>query len=61
MINFEKLNIFKIQKEMKNEMKAEKENFDDRPFTFKITKKRSPWTPEVRVYIKNKQIRKTKL
>jgi hypothetical protein len=47
MINFVKLNIFKIEKGMKNEIKQEKENNDDRPYTFKITKRRSPWTSEV--------------
>ena len=47
MINFEKLNLFQIKKGMKNETNSEKENFEERPFTFKITKKRSPWTPEV--------------
>ena len=47
MINFEKLNLFQIKKGMKNETKLDKENFEDRPFTFKITKKRSPWTSEV--------------
>ena len=47
MLNFEKLNIFKIEKGMKNESKADKELYDDRPYTFKITKRRSPWTAEV--------------
>ncbi len=47
MINFEKLNIFKIEKEMKNEMSQERENNDERSYTFKITKRRSPWTAEV--------------
>jgi hypothetical protein len=47
MINFEKVNIFKIEKEMKNEISQGKDLADDRPFTFKITKRRSPWTPEV--------------
>jgi len=47
MINFEKLNIFKIEKAMKNEISSEMENSEERPFTFKITKRRSPWTQEV--------------
>ena len=53
MINFEKLNLFQIKKGMKNETNSEKENFEERPFTFKITKKRSPWTPEVSLKIIN--------
>ncbi len=48
MINFEKLNIFKVEKEMKNEIKDEIGLYDDRPYTFKITKRRSPWNNEVR-------------
>jgi hypothetical protein len=51
MINFEKLNIFKIAKGMKNEMIDEKDNNEDRPYTFKITKRRSPWTSEVLLII----------
>ena len=47
MINFEKLNIFKVEKEMKNEIKGEREINEERPYTFKITKRRSPWTSEV--------------
>jgi hypothetical protein len=47
MIYFEKLKLYQIKKGMKNETKFDKENFEDRPFTFKITKKRSPWTSEV--------------
>ncbi len=47
MLNFEKLNIFKIEKGMKNEFREEKEFYDERPYTFKITKRRSPWTAEV--------------
>ena len=51
MINFEKSNIFKIEKEMKNDTRIEKELTDERPFTFKITKRRSPWTPEVSLVV----------
>jgi hypothetical protein len=47
MLNFEKFNIFKIEKGMKNDSRSEKEIYDDRPYTFKITKRRSPWTAEV--------------
>lgn len=32
---------------MKNDENNLKDNSEDRPFTFKITKKRSPWSPEV--------------
>ncbi len=46
---------------MKNETKSEKENFEERPFTFKITKKRSPWTPEVSMKNIYNKIRKTML
>lgn len=46
---------------MKNETKSEKENFDERPFTFKITKKRSPWTSEVSLKNVYNKFRKTKL
>ena len=60
MINFEKLNIFKIDKAMKNEMRREKENSDERPYTFKITKRRSPWTPEVRFIYLKLTLRRTK-
>jgi hypothetical protein len=60
MINFEKVNIFKIEKEMKNETRQEKDLPDDRPFTFKITKRRSPWTPEVSLKL-NYLLRRTKL
>jgi len=49
MIYFEKLKLYQIKKGMKNETKSDKENFEDRPFTFKITKKRSPWTSEVSI------------
>jgi hypothetical protein len=53
MINFEKLNIFKIDKPMKNndDISKNKENYEDRPFTFKITKRRSPWTSEVTLFL----------
>jgi hypothetical protein len=48
MLNYQILNIFKIEKEMKNDdISKNKENYEDRPFTFKITKRRSPWTTEV--------------
>ena len=49
MLNIKKFNIFQIEKEMKTEYKTEKEKIEDRDraFTFKITKKRSPWTNEV--------------
>ena len=51
MLNFEKTNIFKIEKGMKNENKNYKESSEERPFTFKITKRRSPWTAEVITFI----------
>jgi actin-related protein len=47
MINLEKLDIFKIEKGIKNEMEIERENIGDRSYTFKIIKRRSPWTSEV--------------
>jgi hypothetical protein len=50
MFNIKKLNIFQIDKnEMKTENKDEKDHNveTERAFTFKITKKRSPWTNEV--------------
>ncbi len=50
MFNFEKSNIFKIEKGMKNENINYKEKTDEKPFTFKITKRRSPWTKEVFKY-----------
>lgn len=36
----------KINESMKSD-KDSKEQSDDRPYTFKITKRRSPWTPDV--------------
>jgi len=33
---------------MKNEEHNIRDSFEDRPFTFKITKRRSPWTNEVK-------------
>jgi hypothetical protein len=48
MLYFDKLNIFKIDKEMKNDNMT-KSNYEDRQFTFKITKRRSPWTTEVTI------------
>jgi len=50
MFNIKKFNIFQIDKnEMKSENKDDKDpNVEtDRAITFKITKKRSPWTNEV--------------
>lgn len=49
MFNIKKFNIFQIEKEMKTESKTENQKNEerDRAFTFKITKKRSPWTIEV--------------
>jgi hypothetical protein len=51
MQNFENFNIFKSDREMTNDddISKNKENLEDRPFTFKITKRRSPWTSEVRI------------
>jgi len=48
MLNFENSNKFKYN-DMKNDDKN-KENYEDRPFTFKITKRRTPWTPDVLFY-----------
>jgi hypothetical protein len=50
MLNIKKFNIFQIEKEMKTDYKTEKEKNEerDRAFTFKIIKKRSPWTIEVK-------------
>jgi len=42
---------------MKNDEHFLKDSVEDRPFTFKITKRRSPWTNEVIILITK---RKTK-
>ncbi len=48
MLNIENSNKF-ASKTMKQDTFN---NFEERSYTFKITKKRSPWTPEVRQVLK---------
>ncbi len=45
MLNFENSKN-KNNESMKSD-KDSREHDDDRPYTFKITKRRSPWTPDV--------------
>ena len=52
MFNIKKFNIFQIDKnEMKTEYIEDKDQMIEREkaYTFKITKKRSPWTNEVKL------------
>jgi hypothetical protein len=58
MFNINKNNIFQVEKEMKIEAGRERliKDESERGFTFKITKKRSPWTTEVRIILKIRKI-----
>ena len=48
MLNLDDSSILKPTNSIKSGKKSEEiENSGEKPFTFKITKKRSPWTQEV--------------